>query len=166
MVILLNKVSVLALDQHLLLRHPLDQTVPVSLLFLVIFRLFYSDAEYIPKPWNQGWSRYIANISSNCFLNSAVVHPFMSRMHCGILLKRRGPLQAKLLCLKVWTFADADVFTFGMRQNVPCRNVVKAESLVLGLGTWPRRIRQVYMIRYLSRQRSREKILRCFSCSQ
>ena len=61
----------------------------------------------------------------------------MSRMHCSILLKRRGALQAKLLCPKAWTFADADVFTFGIRQNMPCLTVVKVESLVLGLGTWP-----------------------------
>ena len=150
------KVFVLALDQDSLMRHPLDQTVPVSLLFFTFSRLFDSDAEYLPNPWSLGSSGYIANISSSCFLNVAVVHPLRSRMHCGILLKRRGPLKAKLLCLSVWTFADADVFTFGIRQNVPFLTVVKEESLVLGLGTWPWRIRQVYIIRYLSLRRSRE----------
>ena len=56
-------------------------------------------------------------------------------MHCGILLNKRGPFKTKLFLLRVWTFADADVLTLGMRQKVPFLTVVKDDSFVLGLGT-------------------------------
>ena len=91
--------------------------------------------EKAPIPCSRGWSGYIFNTLSSFFLNSVVEHSLISRMHCGILLNKRGPLKAKLFLLRVWTFADADVLTLGMRQKVPFLTVVKDESFVLGLGT-------------------------------